>query len=277
MDTRQLQAFVAVFEERNITLAAERLHLSQPTLSVTIRQLEERLGTRLFERQARGVEVSEEARLLYPQVRRLLAQMETLQDMFRGRQDGLPLTIGIEEDLGAGQIAEFLRWAGQSSALLQLTLVAGCGGDARLAAEEQRCEDELFLPLWEEDWQLALPAGHALAGCECPGADALQGVAWVACPAHPSHQRLAAFYGQGPVGFAAQADRLALARELVAAGLGLAFLPPSLLDGRTDLVARPLQWPMPARRVGLCHAAQALDTPAMAALHAVLLTRKAAG
>ncbi|RBN01022.1 LysR family transcriptional regulator, partial [Klebsiella pneumoniae] len=40
MDSRQLNAFIAVFEERNITAAAQRLHLSQPALSGTIKSLE---------------------------------------------------------------------------------------------------------------------------------------------------------------------------------------------------------------------------------------------
>ncbi|MBC7212683.1 MAG: LysR family transcriptional regulator, partial [Pseudomonas sp.] len=62
MDIRHLKAFIAVFEARNITIAAQRLCVAQPTLSVTIRQLEEELGAELFLRQARGVEVSEQAR-----------------------------------------------------------------------------------------------------------------------------------------------------------------------------------------------------------------------
>lgn len=66
MDIRHLKAFIAVFEERNITAAAQRLCVAQPSLSVTIRQLEEELGVELFLRQARGVDVSEQARVLYP-------------------------------------------------------------------------------------------------------------------------------------------------------------------------------------------------------------------
>ncbi|MCQ9186652.1 LysR family transcriptional regulator, partial [Streptomyces sp. IBSBF 2953] len=59
MDVRHLKAFLAVFEERNITAAAQRLFISQPTLSVTIKQLEDELGVALFVRQPRGVDVSE--------------------------------------------------------------------------------------------------------------------------------------------------------------------------------------------------------------------------
>jgi len=277
MDIRQLHAFVAVFEARNITQAAEQLHISQPTLSVTIRQLEEALGTVLFERQARGVAVSEHARLLYPQARRLLAQFDALRGQFRSSNECQPLAIGIDADLGNGQIGAFLRMAGAAAPHLQLTLLPGCDGDARLAAEEQRCEDELFLPLWEEDWLLAMPAGHALASQAHIALESLAGVEWIACPAHPSHQRLASFYGLGEPCFAAQAGTLHLARELVAAGIGLAFLPASLLAGRSELTGRPLDMPLPLRRVGLCYAAQALDLPALAAVHTHLLTAAACG
>lgn len=65
MDIRSLKAFIAVFEERNITQASARLYLSQPALSATIRQLEQELGAELFQRQPRGVDVTDAARLLY--------------------------------------------------------------------------------------------------------------------------------------------------------------------------------------------------------------------
>jgi len=83
MDIRHLKAFLAVFEERNITAAAQRLCISQPTLSVTIKQLEDELGAQLFLRQPRGVEVSEQARVLYPQARRMVAEAESLSRLFR--------------------------------------------------------------------------------------------------------------------------------------------------------------------------------------------------
>lgn len=198
MDVRHLKAFLAVFEERNITTAAaQRLFISQPTLSVTIKQLEEELGVALFLRQPRGVEVSEEARVLYPQARRMVAEADALSRLFRGRENRIALELGVEGDIAHSQIETFLRMAHQGLPGLLLTLQEGCEGEGRLAAEEMCCEDELFLPLWEESYVMALPAAHPMAqgGREQAWAPIED---WITCPQHDSHQRLMALYGRSP-------------------------------------------------------------------------------
>ncbi|WP_047249416.1 LysR family transcriptional regulator [Chromobacterium subtsugae] len=272
MDIRQLKAFIAVFEERSITLAAQRLFVTQPTLSVTIRQLEEALGAQLFERLPRGVEVSEEARLLYPQARRLVAQAEALARMFRQPHDCLPLTLGVDADVGPGQLEAFLAMAARASPAILLSVEEGCVGDARLAAEDSRCEDELFVSLWEESFVLAVPAGHALAERRQVEMSELAGADWVTCPAHASHQRLLDLHGAvaPELALAAQAGSLRLAARMAAAGLGLALLPASLLAGADGLAPIPLAGATLTRRVGLCHAAQAQELPALQALLACL-------
>ena len=259
MDIRHLKAFLAVFEERNITVAAQRLFISQPTLSVTIKQLEEELGTTLFVRQPRGVEVSEQARVLYPQARRMVAEAEALSRLFRGQEDRSPLTLGVEGDVADSQVSAFVRMAHQALPGLLLTLQEGCVGDARLAVEEMCCEDELFLPLWEESYVLALPAAHPMA--QSPAGQAWVPIDdWITCPQHPSHQRLMALYGRSPHTLAGHAGSLKQALHLVAAGVGVAMLPQSLVLGREGVVTRALHLPAPSRRVGLCYAAQALES-----------------
>lgn len=264
MDTRQLKAFIAVFEERNITRAAARLHLTQPTLSVTIRQLEDELGTPLFGREARGVTVSDAARRLYPQAQQLLAQMTQLKAQFAAPQGCLPLALGVEADLGAAQRVALLAHCRQALPQLLLQVLPGCSGEVRLASEELRCEDELFLPLWEEAFVLALPQAATEAG----GITRLQARAldWVVCPSHPSHQRLLAWLGGGGTALASahQAGSLGLARDMVQAGLGVALLPPALL--RPGMGWQALEGAAPSRRVGLCYAANVASQPAVAAL-----------
>ncbi len=55
LDLRLLRFFIAIYEEKNITAAAERCHVSQPSLSAGLRQLEEALGDSLFVRGKKGV------------------------------------------------------------------------------------------------------------------------------------------------------------------------------------------------------------------------------
>ncbi|MEO9456616.1 LysR family transcriptional regulator, partial [Chromobacterium phragmitis] len=232
MDIRQLKAFVAVFEERSVTLAAQRLFVTQPTLSVTIRQLEEELGATLFQRLPRGVEVSEDARLLYPQARRMLAQADALARMFRQRRDCPPLCLGVDPDVGRGQLETLLARAARAEPAILLEIREGCCGDARLAPEDGRCEDELFLPLWEEDFVLAVPTGHPLAASERVEISQLNEPDWIVCPDHPSHQRLLDLHGAAAptLAAAARAGSLRLAAHMAAAGLGAALLPASLAD-----------------------------------------------
>lgn len=267
MDMRQLNAFIAVFEERNITSAAQRLYTSQPTLSVTIRQLEEALGTTLFERLPRGVEVTDDARTLYPQARRLLAEAQALTHQFRQRNDRLALEIGVENEIAARHLEAFLVMAYRAVPNLLLTLQEGCSGDARLSVEEDCCEDELFLPLWEEPFVLALPVTHPLADHPHLDEAQLSNVPWITCPSHPSHQRLMEVYNCSSGSMAATAGSLTLALRLVAAGAGLAMLPESMVSHQPGVITRTARAPSLIRRVGLCYAAQALDTPALRLLH----------
>lgn len=265
MDTRQLKAFIAVFEERNITRAAERLCLTQPTLSVTIRQLEDELACSLFTREARGVLVSEAARRLYPQAQHLLAQMTQLKAQFLTPQDCLPLTLGVEADIASSHLTALLRHCTSQLPQLLLEVLPGCNGDLRLASEELRCEDELFFPLWEESFVLAGLAQAEPRSDEIEARQAAQ-LDWIICPQHPSHQRLLAWLGGGgnAIATAHQAGSLQLARDMVLAGLGVALLPPSLLSA--GLQSQRLAGAAPSRRLGLCYVANAMQRPAVSLL-----------
>jgi len=76
VELRHLRALIAVAEELNFTRAAERLHLTQQALSGQIRQLEQRVGTRLVERDTHHVELTASGVELYERSRSLLAGAE---------------------------------------------------------------------------------------------------------------------------------------------------------------------------------------------------------
>lgn len=97
IDVRQLRQFVAVAEELNFRRAAERLHMTQPPLSQTIRSLEEELGTLLFVRTRRKVELTQPGRVLLDQSHRVLSQMARALDAARGAAQGMTgrLSVGF--------------------------------------------------------------------------------------------------------------------------------------------------------------------------------------
>lgn len=102
VDLRQLRYFQAIAETGSISAAAQRLNVAQPALSLHLRNMEEHLGTRLFLRGARGVQLTEAGEMLLARARRLLIDMARMEDDIRnlGREPqgevrlGLPGTIG---------------------------------------------------------------------------------------------------------------------------------------------------------------------------------------
>lgn len=83
MDLRQLRYFSALAETLNFHRAAERLHISQPPLTVAIRKLEEDLGVALFVREPRGVRLTAAGMAALPSARTALAAADAFRDAVR--------------------------------------------------------------------------------------------------------------------------------------------------------------------------------------------------
>src|ERR1700738_4138267 len=88
MELRHLRYFVAVAEEMHFSLAAARLGIKQPPLSSQIHQLEQELGTSLFHRLTRGVELTETGALLLDEARQILDQVERIKARVKSRARG---------------------------------------------------------------------------------------------------------------------------------------------------------------------------------------------
>src|SRR4051794_19575302 len=84
-ELRLIEYFAAVAETGNVTRAAERLHLSQPSLSAAVRQLEAQLGVALLDRHGRRVTITGAGELLARRGRPLLAEAAALVPEVRGR------------------------------------------------------------------------------------------------------------------------------------------------------------------------------------------------
>lgn len=85
MNVKQLRAFLAVAQCLSFAQAGERLHLSQPALSLTIKALEEDLGGQLLTRTTRNVSLTPEGEALLPLARQLLADWDNAEELLRQR------------------------------------------------------------------------------------------------------------------------------------------------------------------------------------------------
>jgi len=105
MDTRQLAAFCAVVERRSFSLAAERLGVTQPAVSLQIRALEKRLGTQLLDRSGRRVEPTEAGLRLYRGAQKLLQlEEDVVNDLAVEAAGDLTGTFEIGASTGPGGV-----------------------------------------------------------------------------------------------------------------------------------------------------------------------------
>ena len=95
MDTRVLEYFLMVAREENITKAAALLHVTQPTLSRQLMQLEEELGAKLFDRTGHSVALTEEGISCRIRARDIVALAEKAKSEIVTNEDTLTGTVSI--------------------------------------------------------------------------------------------------------------------------------------------------------------------------------------
>ncbi|MDI2585612.1 LysR family transcriptional regulator [Psychrobacillus sp. NEAU-3TGS] len=79
MDLKQLNYFVSIVDHRSFSKAAEKLHISQPSLSNAVKSLESELGFQILDRNTRNIELTEAGTILYKKASRLLLEMESVK------------------------------------------------------------------------------------------------------------------------------------------------------------------------------------------------------
>lgn len=124
MEIRQLNYFIAVAEERHFGRAAKRLHMAQPPLSQQVRQLEEQLGVRLFDRTTRRVDLTAAGQELLNRGRQIVNAIETLTaDVYQvGQGAAGVLRVGFSGSATYGVMPLIVRRAKQVLPGLSLTL-----------------------------------------------------------------------------------------------------------------------------------------------------------
>jgi DNA-binding transcriptional LysR family regulator len=176
-ELRLIRYFVAVAQEGNVTRAAEGLHISQPSLSAAIKQLEEQLGVELLKRQSGRVTITPAGELLLQRGRALLEHADTVAEEVRARQGAgsARLRLGLTPTARYGIAPEFLgACSTEAPAMMIYTSENTTGallrdvGAGRLDLAITFCASEpvqgvQLEPLRDEPAVVHLPADHPLA------------------------------------------------------------------------------------------------------------------
>jgi len=278
MTLTELRYIVALAEEQHFGRAAERCHVSQPTLSIAIKRLEDELSVVLFERGKQGVLVTPLGKQIVSMASKMLDQAAQIKDMANSDKEQLqgPLALGTLPTIGPYLLPQFIP-------LLQemapgLTLYVEEDHQTSLAAKLREGELDAMLitapfsepdivvqPLFDEPFMLLMPASHSLVHKESIAAEDL----------HPDEvlllrdghsfrdQVLQSFPHLRQSGQSAepspqrfiQGSTLETLRHMVASGLGITILPQTAAEtsqySSRQLVTRPFIAPVPKRTLCL--------------------------
>lgn len=124
MELRHLRCFVALAEELHFTRAAERLHIEQPPLSRTIKELEDELGVMLFDRDRRGTRLTAAGTAFLQDIRRLFTVLEQARENVRAIAAGLKgsLRIAISDGAIDPRLSALLAFCRQEEPEIEIRL-----------------------------------------------------------------------------------------------------------------------------------------------------------
>lgn len=249
MKRTHLRQFLAVVETGNFTRAAERLAISQPTLSAAIAELERLAGTRLFLRERRQVRLTEAGARLVNHARAIEREFRAAEAAFAEAPAPLsPLRLGVLPSIATLALSSLAR---RHAGPQPLTMAEGTDAELRRKLNEGQVDailtlmrpedaDRPSLPLLEEGYRLLLPEGHALAGASLLDASDVAAETMIArrsCEILGETSRWFTQRGVRPPFFlrSSNDDRCI---EMVRAGMGVTTAPQSL--ARDGVVAVPL-------------------------------------
>lgn len=244
MDFRHLQQFVVLAETLNFHRAASKLHISQPPLSVSIRKLETELGVALFLRDKNGVRLTESGKAALAEARLALFHAAQFQQAARAAStgDGGTLRVGF---VGSAThfvlpriLARFRKdYPGVRLALQEVTSIR----IMQMLGEESLDVGVVRIPvsshtgtrlqsLQTEQYVLAVPKGHALAGAKAVKLRDLSQESFILyAEPNAAGLRMAAIHACQLCGFVPrvvqEAVQVQTVLSLVEAGLGVALVP----------------------------------------------------
>ncbi|MDP1789141.1 MAG: LysR family transcriptional regulator [Methylibium sp.] len=249
IDVRLWRQFLAVAELLHFGRAAQRLHMTQPPLTMAIQQLERRLGQPLFVRNRRAVALAPAGAALLQPVRQWLAQGEALSALARGVGEGDVgrLRLGFVSTLGFGPLPDWLHGFRERYPRIEVELREVTTDVQRQAFAQSELDAGFMLHasgmdpgvenagldvlrVLEEPLVLALPEAHPLAKAARLSLPVLMAQPLVIFPrpiAPSLFDAVLAYYhrhGTAPV-IAQEAIQMQTIVNLVSAGLGVAWVP----------------------------------------------------
>jgi DNA-binding transcriptional LysR family regulator len=230
VDLRALEYFVTTYETGSLSAASKKKFVAQPSISASLKQLEHSLSTSLFIRHARGVQATHAGEQLYPLAKQLLGQATAIRDAFSTDTTKTPFRLGLIKGLGVSRMSDLLGRFTRSVDSLELTLVSQdepC--QARIISRDLQLNNEQFIPMWQEEYQLAIPLDHALGLIDNINILDLQDVTFVQrspCEGW-TYLKKALNTGNVRIDIRAKIQTIEYALGLVKAGLGCTFIPVS--------------------------------------------------
>lgn len=287
MDIASLHAFVTIVDSGSFSLAAERLHLTQPAVSKRVATLEETLQVHLFDRLGRTARLTEAGTVLLPRARRILAEVDDSRRALRNLSGIVTgtLTLATSHHIGLHRLPPVLRTFTAQYPQVRLDMrfmdsEVACAmmlrGEAELAIVTlpPTVEPPLeMLPLWTDPLVLVAARNHPLARRPVVTPQQLAEHSAI-LPSEATFTRrifeeaLSRLGVSLAVAFAT--NYLETIKMMVAVGLGWSVLPRTMLDG--ELVELPVAELRLERTLGVVrHTGHTLSNAARA-LRAILLS-----
>jgi len=278
MTLTELRYIVAVARERHFGRAAEACFVSQPTLSVGIKRLEEELGVQVFERASRTeVRITPVGEKLVAQAQRILDEVDCLKGMASAAKDPLvgPLRLGVIYTIGPYLLPRLIP--ALHAAAPEMPLLIEEGYTSTLSDKLVRGElDAVILslpfaangvdvmPVYREPFVVAMPEGHPFSKQQAVSVQDLERTDLLLLgPGHCFRDQVlelcpgcARTSASGYLQRALEGGSLETIRMMVASGLGVTVLPCSSIAGPAGtanglVVYRPFVDPVPYREVAV--------------------------
>ncbi len=279
MTLTELKYIVAVARERHFGRAAEACFVSQPTLSVAIKKLEEELDVKLFERGASEVSVTPLGEEIVRQAQQVIEQAAAIKDIAKRGKDPVsgPLRLGIIYTIGPYLLPDLVRQAiarvPQMPLMLQenftaklLEMLRNGELDAAIMAEPFPETGLAVAALYDEPFQAAVPTSHPFAQRDKISAEELRNETMLllgtghcfrdhvleVCPEY------ARFANPNPtdregIRKSFEGSSLETIKYMVASGMGVTVVPQLSVpaEPQTHVAYVPFKDPVPMRRVVL--------------------------